>query len=86
MDIFDCQYLEMIPARIAHRYEAYPIGEDDGALIIATSDPSDHQKLDELRQLLRRDVIPVQFPALEIRDALNQHYGLGADVLDQLIL
>src|SRR5262245_53576174 len=31
--------LTMLPARLAHHFHAFPIGEEDGVLVVAVSDP-----------------------------------------------
>ncbi len=80
----DPSALRAMPARMAHHYNAFPYEWREGALVVALADPDNLQKLDDLRVFVQKDVIPVQASPAEILEALNRHYGVGADTLEEL--
>jgi type IV pilus assembly protein PilB len=46
----------LLPEALARRYRALPIGERDGRLIVAMSDPANVYALDDIRTITGRDV------------------------------
>ncbi len=52
--------------------------------MVALADPDNIEVLDDLRLIIQKDVVPVQASRAEILEALNRHYGVGADTLEEL--
>jgi len=67
--------IELLPAEDAKRWKAIPIGEREGALLIAVGDPMDMQTMDDLTFKLRREVEFVCATPDAIRNGLIQYYG-----------
>jgi type II secretory ATPase GspE/PulE/Tfp pilus assembly ATPase PilB-like protein len=76
--------VEKIPARVAFHYNACPLEWNGTSLIVAMSDPTALQQVDDLRLFLHHDIEPVLSGPLEIRETLQRLYGVGAETLEQL--
>ena len=80
----DPEALERISIRVAVHYNVIPLRVKDGSLILAMSDPHNHNNIDELAVLADCPVTPVLSYDSDITEAIKQYYGVGADILDQL--
>ncbi len=67
--------VELLPAEDARRWRAIPIGEREGALLIAIGDPMDMQTMDDLSFKLQREVEFICATPEAIRNSLIQYYG-----------
>ncbi len=76
---------ELIPATVACRYKVVPLGTRGDHLLIALDDPEDVARIDEVRWLLRREVIPYRAKAEAIEEALRLIYGLGAEAVGTML-
>ena len=64
-----------IPERIARKYGVLPLREDNGHLVIATSDPTDHDAEQALRFASRkRPIYEIAAPSL-LRTVINTRYS-----------
>src|SRR4029079_18831610 len=70
----------LLPEALAKRYRALPIGERDGRLLVAMSDPANVYALDDIRTITGRDVLPVVATAAAVRDATAMSAGLDSQV------
>src|SRR6202011_2680458 len=52
-----------------------PMSQDNGALKIIMSDPSDMDTLQKLEFILNKNIQPVLAPREQIIEAINRHYG-----------
>ena len=75
----------LIDTRIAKLYRVIPIEEQGARLIIATSDPTNINNLDNLSRLLEREVEPVLASPEEIAQALNKYYGLAETSVESML-
>ncbi|MEP3832227.1 MAG: type II/IV secretion system protein, partial [Rhodopirellula bahusiensis] len=55
----DLSALEGFPQKLIYRHSMFPIGWDDGALLVATADPFDLYPLDEACATTGKTVVPV---------------------------
>ena len=63
----EASVLEQVDVSVQRRYGVVPVGVDpDGALVVATADPTDVMLLDDLRLVLDREVRPALATAAEI--------------------
>jgi len=69
----------LLPAEDARRWKAIPVGEREGALLIAIGDPMDMQTMDDLAFKLQREVEFVCSTPDAIRNSLVQYYGGDAN-------
>ncbi len=70
----------LLPEALAHRYRAIPIGERDGRLLVAMSDPANVYALDDIRTITGRDVLPVVATAADVENAIQKFAGLDSQV------
>ncbi|MEX0833192.1 MAG: ATPase, T2SS/T4P/T4SS family [Actinomycetota bacterium] len=70
----------LLPESVSRRYRALPIGERDGKLLVAMSDPANVYALDDIRIITGRDVQPVVSTAADIDMALRRFSGLDQQV------
>ena len=73
-----------IPAALARRHRAVPLGEHDGALTLAIADPLDFDSLDSLRYQVRRDVEFVAAAPAALGRALVKLYGTAEEAADRI--
>ncbi|HVH52844.1 MAG TPA: ATPase, T2SS/T4P/T4SS family [Actinomycetota bacterium] len=70
----------LLPEQLARRYRALPIGESDGKLLVAMSDPANVFALDDIRSVTNRDVQPVVATASDVERAIAKFGGMGDQV------
>src|ERR1700675_1255376 len=63
----------LLPEATARRYRALPIGERDGKLLVAMSDPANVYALDDIRIITNREVQPVVATAADAEQALRRY-------------
>lgn len=68
----------LIPEATAWRHHVIPIGERDGALLVAMSNPRDEKAIEEVRSITKRDVQPVVAMASGIERALRNRMSAQA--------
>ena len=71
--------LKRIPATIAGRYNVLPIAEVDNGLVVAVEDPTNMERMEEVRFAAGGKLIPVMATGQEIRQALALAYGAAAE-------
>lgn len=85
----DPNVIELIPADIAERYRAIPLGVDSNRLVVAITDPFDFETLDSLPHLISQEVDFWCATPSSITNMLNELYGIGSknekDELDDLL-
>jgi type IV pilus assembly protein PilB len=70
----------LLPDVIARRYRAIPIGEREGRLLVAMSDPANVYALDDIRAITNREVQPVVATATDIEQAIEKYGGMGDQI------
>jgi type IV pilus assembly protein PilB len=70
----------LLPEQLARRYRALPIGERDGKLLVAMSDPANVFALDDIRAITNRDIQPIVATASEVEQAIAKFSGMGEQV------
>ena len=68
----------LLPEALARRYRAIPIGERDGKLLVAMSDPANVYALDDIRTITNRDVQPLVATAGDVERAIQKFAGWTA--------
>jgi len=82
----DRSVLENFPLRLVHRYNIFPIGTDeDGSLLVATSNPFDLHTMDAVSAATGRAVLPVVAFPTELAKLIKSHLGVGAETIDGLM-
>jgi type IV pilus assembly protein PilB len=67
--------IELVPESVARENVILPMTQENGALKIITSDPSDFDTLQKLQFILNKDIQPVLAAREQIVEAINRHYG-----------
>jgi type IV pilus assembly protein PilB len=70
----------LLPEALARRYRAIPIGERDGKLLVAMSDPANVYALDDIRTITNRDVQPLVATANDVERAIQKYAGMDGQV------
>jgi general secretion pathway protein E/type IV pilus assembly protein PilB len=81
----DLTLLENFPVRFIHRESLFPIGRDNGGLLVATSNPFNLYPLDELSVATGQTIIPVLATQTEISKQIKAHLGVGSETIDGLL-
>ena len=68
-------YTDLVPESVAREHNALIIDQSDDFLTIAISDPTDLEKIEQLRFILNRDVKAVLAPKGQIQKYIEQLYG-----------
>jgi type IV pilus assembly protein PilB len=76
----DATATALLPEALARRYRALPIGERDGKLLVAMSDPANVYTLDDIRTITGRDVQPVVATANDVERAIQKYAGMDSQV------
>src|SRR6478736_1573786 len=70
----------LLPEALSRRYRAIPIGERDGRLLVAMSDPANVYAQDDIRTITGRDVQPVVATANDVEEAIQKFSGMDSQV------
>ncbi|MDP9342464.1 MAG: Flp pilus assembly complex ATPase component TadA [Actinomycetota bacterium] len=70
----------LIPEAVAKRYRAIPIGEREGRLLVAMSDPANVYALDDIRTITGREVEPLVATSADISAAIRKYSALDGAV------
>ncbi len=73
----DAAATALLPEALCRRYRALPIGEEDGKLLVAMSDPANVYALDDIRTITGRDVRPVVATSNDVEQAIAEVLGDG---------
>ncbi len=68
--------LNLIPAKIALKYQVVPYYEDSNKLYVAVNDSNNLTMLDELAFHLNHLIVPLAIPEIRLMLALKKHYGM----------
>ncbi|HEV8565248.1 MAG TPA: ATPase, T2SS/T4P/T4SS family [Actinomycetota bacterium] len=76
----DATLTTLLPDSLARRYRAIPIGERDGRLLVAMSDPANVYALDDIRTITGRDVQPIVATASDVEQAIQKYSHMDGQV------
>jgi len=77
--------LAVMPAKLVHRKGLLPVSRNNGALVVATSNPYDVYALDELQTLTGLEIQPVLGSPREIARLIKHHFGVGGETVQALV-
>src|ERR1700682_4153847 len=75
----DPSAIALVSDSMSRRYQALPIGWEDGRLVVAMSDPSNVFAIDDIRTLTGADVKTVVTTSQSVQDAIDKHHRLDSD-------
>ncbi|MBK8913723.1 MAG: Flp pilus assembly complex ATPase component TadA [Phycisphaerales bacterium] len=82
----DPDLLKLVPSRLVHRYGLIPVRRNGRGIVVAISDPLNVYALDEVRTCINIPVEPVLATRSEINKLIKAFYGVGGDVLEEMVL
>lgn len=68
------ELIARVPISFARRFKVLPLREEEGVILVATTDPLQTEALDDLRMLLGKPIKPVLTTSLTLLGTLNQAY------------
>ncbi|HEX4926426.1 MAG TPA: ATPase, T2SS/T4P/T4SS family [Burkholderiales bacterium] len=71
--------LKRIPAAVASRYRVLPLAETENGLVIAIDDPTQMERMEEVRFAAGTKLAPVVAFAQDIKEAIETAYGVERD-------
>ena len=80
-----CRCSRTFPPAAIHRECLFPFHQNNGSLVVATSDPFNLFPLDELSATLGKMIVPVLATRVEIARLTKAHLGVGSETVDHLI-
>jgi type II secretion system protein E len=84
-DEIDRDLLKLIPSRLVHKYGLLIVERNGKGVRVATADPYNMYALDEVRTCINMPVEPVLAPKSEIQKLIRTFYGVGGDVLQEMV-
>jgi len=78
------EFLTQFPARVLLDKHVIPV-EEDGDVLVVTSNPFDTSAIDELRLATGRDFQIALAPLADIDRSIKQYLGVGADTVQSMI-
>jgi type IV pilus assembly protein PilB len=76
----DASVSSLVSESLARRYQAIPIGWEDGRLVVAMADPSNVFAVDDIRAIAGAEVRTVVATATQINDTIERFYRMDGDV------
>jgi len=81
----DLSLLDNFPQKIIYRQILFPVSQNNGTIVVATSDPLDFYPLDEISAATGLAVEPVLAERSEIAKLIKAHLGVGGETIEGLI-
>ena len=76
----DASVASLVTESLARRYQAIPIGWEDGRLVVAMADPSNVFAVDDIRAIAGAEVRTVVATASQINETIERFYRMDNDV------
>jgi general secretion pathway protein E len=81
----DLSLLANFPQKLIYRHAIFPIRQEYGAIVVATSNPFDLYPIDEAAAALRLPVTPILAERTEIAKLVKKHLGVGSETVEGLM-
>ena len=79
----DQQVIKLVPADVARKYQVMPLTRTGATLTIAMTDPTNVFAMDDIKFMTGYNVEPVVASEAGISEAIEQHYGVSAEIEKQ---
>ncbi len=73
--LIDPQVVSLLPEKFCREHQVIPVGEENGALILAMANPADVVAIDRARLMTGREIKPAIAPPPEIERIINTYFG-----------
>ena len=80
----DPAIINEIPAKFACHYELMPIKIEGNTITFAMSSPMDIHTIDDIKLLLKKDIITVLASRADVLEAIKKYYGVGAETIEKM--
>jgi len=80
--LIDPKVIKLVPEALAQKYTLIPLLKVGNTLTIAMVNPQDINAIDQVRLKSKCEVEPILATDQDIKNAINQHYGVGSDIQD----
>ena len=84
--VLDPEVLAMVDGDTAHMLGVLPISFDGTTLFVAARNPFNYQIADELRFIVKHDVMVVVALPQQVSDAIEKHYPMNIDAARDMLL
>ncbi len=81
----DLSLLKTFPQKLIYRHSLFPIRQENGTLIVATSNPLDLYPLDEAAAVTGLSITPIVAEKIEIAKLVKKHLGVGSETVEGLM-
>ncbi len=81
----DESLIQGFPQKLIHRFEVFPLAAQDSEILLAVGNPFDLNIVDEVAAATGRPVTPIVADPEQIRGLIRQHFGVGAETIDDLM-
>jgi len=81
----DSNLIAKLSLKLANKFKAIPIKEENGSIVVGISDAFNLQILDEISLIFGKPVIPLEITEAEILGAIKKYYGVGADTVARMV-
>jgi type II secretion system protein E len=75
----DAEILAILTARQAEKYQVIPVKLEGNRVTVATADPLNLVRLDQLREILKYKIKLILASETQIKESLNKYYGASLD-------
>lgn len=77
--VVDASAAGLISATLARRYQAFPVGWDEGRLVLAMADPSNVFAIDDIRTITKRELKVVVSTRAAIIEAIDKYHRMDGE-------
>lgn len=77
--------IAQVPPKFASYYKIMPVESENNVVTIATTQPLDITKMDEIALVVNAKIKPVLSGEKEILEAIRKYYGVGAETIEQMM-
>lgn len=81
----DRDFLSRFPTREIFRHSVMPLEQENGHVLVATSDPFDLEALDELSSAANCRIEPVLARHADLQELIKSMLGVGGDTIGELV-
>lgn len=78
--LIDPQVVSLLPEKFCRERQVIPVGEENGALILAMANPADVVTIDRARLMTGKEIKPAIAPLEEIERIINTYFGAKESV------
>jgi len=81
----DPELVKLVPSKVVHRYQLFPVERQNGTLRVATSDPFNLYAFDELRMLTGMKIEPLLAFERDVQRVIKEYYGVGGETVQAMV-